>query len=267
MQKYSILIFTDLDGTLLHRDTFKFDEIKDYIKDLLSKGIYIIPNSSKTDNEILEFNEELGIELPFISENGSAINGLNLINKNFPNNIILSREKNELLEIFHSKIPNSLKDKCEFIFEMNKKKQLNIFGVNEDKLKNIRNRKYTSPFLFKGNKIERNKLTIRLKSISLSLQEGGRVINLCDNVDKVKSMKKVIKIFKKIETNIKVIAVGDNYNDIEMLKSADLPCLVFNDQFKLDEIDIKNLIISNKPSPEGWADVIKKALVKINHND
>ena len=82
MQKYSILIFTDLDGTLLHRDTFKFDEIKDYIKDLLSKGIYIIPNSSKTDNEILEFNKELGIELPFISENGSAINGLNLINKN-----------------------------------------------------------------------------------------------------------------------------------------------------------------------------------------
>ena len=121
MQKYSILIFTDLDGTLLHRDTFKFDEIKDYIKDLLSKGIYIIPNSSKTDNEILEFNKELGIELPFISENGSAINGLNLINKNFPNNIILSREKNELLEIFHSKIPNSLKEKCEFIFEMNKK--------------------------------------------------------------------------------------------------------------------------------------------------
>ena len=109
-------------------------------------------------------------------------------NKNFPNNIILSREKNELLEIFQSKIPNSLKEKCEFIFEMNKKKQLNIFGVNEDKLKNIRNRKYTSPFLFKGNKIERNKLTIRLKSISLSLQEGGRVINLCDNVDKVKSL-------------------------------------------------------------------------------
>ena len=34
----------------------------------------------------------------------------------------------------------------------------------------------------------------------------------------------------------------------------------------LDEIPIKNLIISNKPSPEGWADVIKMALVKINKN-
>ena len=32
------LIFTDLDGSLLDRDTFKFDEIKDYLKKLLSKG-------------------------------------------------------------------------------------------------------------------------------------------------------------------------------------------------------------------------------------
>ena len=46
------LIFTDLDGSLLDRDTFKFDEIKDYLKKLLSKGIIIIPNTSKTEKEI-----------------------------------------------------------------------------------------------------------------------------------------------------------------------------------------------------------------------
>ena len=45
-----VLIFTDLDGSLLHRTTFKFDEIKSYIKDLISKGICIVPNSSKTDD-------------------------------------------------------------------------------------------------------------------------------------------------------------------------------------------------------------------------
>ena len=55
-----VLIFTDLDGSLLHRDTFKFDEIKDYLKELISKGIFIIPNTSKTENEILQFNYELG---------------------------------------------------------------------------------------------------------------------------------------------------------------------------------------------------------------
>ena len=68
---YKILIFTDLDGSLLHRDTFEFDLIKDYLKQLLSKGIFIIPNTSKTEEEILEFNSDLGSSLPFISENGS----------------------------------------------------------------------------------------------------------------------------------------------------------------------------------------------------
>ena len=41
-KKHSVIIFTDLDGTLLNRDTFKFDEIKDYINKLVSRGIIII---------------------------------------------------------------------------------------------------------------------------------------------------------------------------------------------------------------------------------
>ena len=46
-KKLTILIFTDLDGSLLDRDTFKFDTIKNYVKSLVNDGIIIIPNSSK----------------------------------------------------------------------------------------------------------------------------------------------------------------------------------------------------------------------------
>jgi len=264
MQK--ILIFTDLDGSLLHRDTFKFDPIKDYILSLVNQGIIIIPNSSKTEREIEKFSEELGVKLPYISENGSSIQGLNLINANFPNKIVLSREKEELIKIFNDKVPEQLKDKCIEISKINKKKQEKIFGQKDDNLKNALNRKYTLPFLFKGDKTEKNKLSKILSSSSLTLQEGGRVVNLCDNINKVKSMNKVIKILKKTEDRIKSIAVGDNYNDLEMLKNCDIPCLVFNDKFKLDQININNLIFSNKPSPEGWADVIKKALDKLDYS-
>ena len=41
---------------------------------------------------------------------------------------------------------------------------------------------------------------------------------------------------------------------------------ILPDKFKLDQINIDNLIFSNMPSPEGWADVIKKALDKLNYN-
>ena len=266
-KKLTIIIFTDLDGSLLHRDTFKFDSIKDYLKGLLDKGIIVIPNSSKTEKEIEKFNQELGVEIPYISENGSAIHGLNLINQNFPNEIILSRKKEELLKILNEKTPEKLLNKCVQISKLSKKEQEKIFGQKDDKLKDALQRKYTLPLLFNGNNSEKNKLLKVLNSNSLTLQEGGRVLNLCDNINKIKSMNRVIKILKKTEDKIKTIAVGDNYNDLEMLKNSDLPCLVFNDQFKLDKINIDNLIFSNKPSPEGWADVIKKALVKLGYND
>ena len=266
-KKFSLIIFTDLDGSLLHRDNFKFDEIKDYIKSLIDDGIFIIPNSSKTEKEIEEFIKELGSDLPFISENGSSINGLNLINPNFPKKIILSRDKEELIKIFDSKVPEYLKAKCKFISDMNSKQQNNIFGLYNNDLKNALNRKYTIPLLFEGDKIEKNRLLKILKSSSLTMQEGGRVLNLGDNTDKVKSMNQVLKIYKKVKSEIKVIGVGDNFNDLEMLRNCDIPCLVFNDQFKQDQININNLIVSNKPSPEGWADVIKTALVKLSYQD
>ena len=34
-QKKQIIIFTDLDGSLLDKDTFRFDEIEDYFRELI----------------------------------------------------------------------------------------------------------------------------------------------------------------------------------------------------------------------------------------
>ena len=263
---YKILIFTDLDGSLLDRDTFKFDEIKDYIRQLISKGIFIIPNTSKTEKEILEFINDLGSSLPFISENGAAINGLDLLNANFPKKLILSREKADLFNIFKDTVPRNLQNKCKWLSDMDKKKQSLIFGLKDKKLSMALDRQYTIPFLFDGTKNEKNELSKIIKNQDLYLQDGGRVINLTDKVNKANALKVFVRFFEKDNINVKTIAVGDNYNDLDMLKTSDFPCLVFNDKFTLDEIPISNLITSDKPSPEGWADVIKMALVQINKN-
>ena len=263
IKKFSIFIFTDLDASLIQRDTFKFDEIKGYIKSLISKGIYIIPNTSKTEIEINEFNKELGLNLPYISENGSSINGLNLINKNFPNQINLSRDKDDIFKIFKKIVPENLKVKCRLIFKMEKKVQSEIFGLSGKKLKDALNRNYSIPFIFSGNLDQRRQLNEIVNKGGLTLHEGGRVINICDNVSKVKSMNKVIKMIKKTEDNIKIISVGDNYNDLDMLKNSDIACLVFNDQFTMEPININNCIVSKNPAPIGWQEVVKMALDKI----
>ena len=263
---FKVLIFTDLDGTLLHRETFEFNEIKEYLNQLLSKGIIIVTNTSKTEKEILEFNNELGSSLPYISENGASIKGLDLLNSNLPKELILSREKDNLIKIFEKSVPVNLQNKCKWLSKMDKKKQSLIFGLKDEKLNMALDRKYTIPFVFEGNKGEKNELFKIVKNKGLALQEGGRVINLTDKADKAKALQVFVRFFKKNNKRVKTIAVGDNYNDLDMLKTSDFPCLVFNDKFTLDKIPIYNLITTNKPSPEGWADVIKMALVKINKN-
>ena len=55
MKHEDILIFTDLDGSLLNHNDFEFKEIKSFILNCLDKGIKIIPISCKTKSEIEYF--------------------------------------------------------------------------------------------------------------------------------------------------------------------------------------------------------------------
>ena len=65
-------------------------------------------------------------------------------------------------------------------------------------------------------------------------------------------MKNVIRIFKKTEKqNLSIIGVGDNLNDLDMLKNCDIACLVFNDKFKLDRINIDNCLSFKKTCTRG----------------
>ncbi len=259
-----IIIFTDLDGTLLHNETFEFENIRQYIKNLLSKNISLIPNSSKTKTEILNFCHELEEELPFIAENGAAIYKMNLVNSDFPEKIILSRNKEEILNVFFKKIPKELISNCRFVLKLKKDEQLKIFGLSEKQLSYASDREFSVPLIFKGNKAEKSNLFRLSYKIGLTMQEGGRVINLSDKVSKSSAMKKVSRIFEKTEKQeLKIIGVGDNFNDLDMLKSSDIACLVFNEKFKLDTLNINNCLVSKKPAPEGWEEVVKMALEKI----
>ena len=264
MSKKKIIIFTDLDGTLLDKETFKFDIIKDYLKELISNDIIIILNSSKTESELLDFNKQNYLNLSFISENGSSIHGLNKINQNLPKKVIISRPKNEIQKIYEKNISLDLKNKITHILELTIEEQKKIFGLPSDKLYLATKRKHSIPILFKGTDIDKNNFFKVINNIGLSAQSGGRIINICDDTNKSKAMTKTLQLIgEELNNGIITIGVGDNENDIEMLKHVDFPCLVKNEDFDSSLINIDNLIKSTEPSPKGWADVIKTAIQKI----
>ena len=264
MKKKQIVIFTDLDGTLLDKNTFKFDKIEKYFRELLSKDIIIIPNSSKTEAELSDFNKQYNLNLSFIAENGSSIHGLNLIHKNLPEKMLLSKTTDEIYKIYKQNITPYLKEKITFILNLKSKEQEEIFSLPLDKMTLAIKRNHSIPIIFNGTESEKNELIKIMNDSGLTIQTGGRIINICGNVNKSKAISRTVELINtKINDEIITIGVGDNQNDIEMLRHTDYACLVKNDNFDSSLINIDNLIKSSEPSPEGWADVIKTAIQKI----
>ena len=86
-------------------------------------------------------------------------------------------------------------------------------------------------------------------------------MNLGDKVNKGLALRKVIKILKNnTKNNLSTIAVGDNANDLSMLKTSNYPCIISNKSIKINN---KNKIFTNRPAPMGWVTVVKKAIDKI----
>ena len=121
LMKNNVIIFTDLDGSLLNTQNFKFEKAKSLIKKITKDSNFIIPNSSKTELEIRNFIKKLKIKLPFISENGYEIYNLNTIERKLPKKIIIARDRNTILKIFLKNMSKEILINCDFLYKMDNK--------------------------------------------------------------------------------------------------------------------------------------------------
>ena len=259
----NILLFTDLDGSLLNKKTFDFNAASYLIKDCISKGINIIPNSSKTDLELNEICEDLNIPKIYISENGSCIKGLNFLSNSLNKEISLSRSKEIILKNFIENVDINLRQKCLILENEPLQNQIKILGLPKDKIPKALNRKFSFPFIFEGNENQELQLKTIVKKYGLKIQFGGRVLNLGDEVSKGNAMKTFVSLLsKETKKDYVLICVGDNENDFDMLDKCDYPCLVKNGPIK--KINFKNqCIFSTQEAPYGWVEVVNKTLNKI----
>ena len=269
MKKRKILIFTDLDGSLLNHNNFEFKEIKDFILNCISNGIKIIPNTSKTEEEIQVFLEQLGQNLPFVVENGAAIHNLDLVHPKikFKNNsIIFSRSLSEILEQFKKNIPIDFQKRCFFLKDMSFIEQMKILGLNRKYLPFALNRYYSMPLVFDGSKKIINEFTSLLKKIGMKLHEGGRIYNISDDCSKGKAITTLIEILENdLDYKTHTIVIGDSPNDISMLNVCDQPCVIpLPNKKNLCHLKDHKIIRATQSAPLGWEEVVRASLKKIN---
>ncbi|MEN6467293.1 MAG: HAD hydrolase family protein, partial [Syntrophaceae bacterium] len=68
-----MIIFTDLDGSLLDHEDYSFEAARPSIERIKRLGIPLVMTTSKTRREVELLQREMGMSAPMIVENGGGI--------------------------------------------------------------------------------------------------------------------------------------------------------------------------------------------------
>ena len=198
-----IIIFTDLDGTLLNEESFSFKQIITFIKNLLKlDNFFIFFISSKTKEEMINVRKKMNINVPLIYENGAGIYDLkfcNLIKEPLKKNIVLAKQKIKEIKK-KTNLFRGLKSSIRFLDSMDIKEIKTILGLPSDEIQFAIDREFSRLFLFNGNDSFLKNLKIQASENSLSINKGGRVYSISDNFTKADAFKFVKNKKKKLSS-------------------------------------------------------------------
>ena len=243
-----LLIFSDLDATLLDHNTYSFQEALPALQLIRKRKIPLILSSSKTYDEMIVIRKELNNHDPFIYENGSGIY--------FEGNKVS-------LGISHSEISNLLQDlKKRFSFTsfndlgpegIQKETGLDIYASER-----AYRREFTEPLIWKDS--TQNLIIFKqlLQQNNLTAAQGGRFLTISSPKNKGDALLWVKKRYESIaKVKITTIGLGDSENDINMLDCADNAIIVRHPKKLPPNINgHASLIITDAIGPKGWNEAI-----------
>ncbi len=266
-----LLIFTDLDGTLLDHHTYSFKAAQSALLSLKTFSIPCIINTSKTFSELLSLRKDLNHQDPFIVENGSAIY--------IPKNLALTIDEplegcgEYWLKAFGPKrdrlieLTNDKQDDYTFkrFSDMTWQELMSITGLSEASAKQAMQREFTEPMLWTDSHLALNRFREHLAQFDIQIQKGGRFSHLmgkqCDKANAMLWLKEVYET--QSDEAITTMALGDGENDVGMLSRADIPVVIRSPVHAPPEIPNRSdAWLSDAYGPEGWAQAINLMLTK-----
>ncbi|HUU40709.1 MAG TPA: HAD-IIB family hydrolase [Desulfatiglandales bacterium] len=262
----NLLIFTDLDGTLLDHYTYDFSPALPALDIIQSLKIPLIFVSSKTRSEIEFLRKRLSIDSPFIAENGGGI----FLPADFilPEKysygridgykvLLVGRPIDEVLEK-----SRRLKEKFNFkgFSEMPVNEIASVTGLPLEQAILASKREFDEPVILSSID-EKESFCKEALNLGLDCVHGGRFIHIFLGGDKGKAVKILHSIYQELNDPFVSIALGDSPNDISMLKAVDRAVLMQSrDGTCIEGFINLNLIMANGSGPKAWNDVMLNIL-------
>ncbi|ALO45384.1 HAD-IIB family hydrolase [Pseudohongiella spirulinae] len=272
-----LLVFTDLDGTLLDHYSYSTDGASEGLKLLAKDQIPLIFNTSKTLPECLNLAHELRLDYPFVVENGSAIclphtpgnaELITILTRDYPSTTDSSAHVTSfVLGAKHDYIATQVTALAEtfgFLSLTNSSTQdiCLATGLTPEQAIRAQQRQYSEPLLWQDSPENLLRFGERLTRHKLTLLRGGRFYHVLGQTDKGLALRVLRDAYSKTSTyrnaQLRTIALGDSHNDLAMLQAADVAVLIRSPAHPLPEHSFRTPpLISTLNGPQGWSECIR----------
>jgi len=261
-----LVIFTDLDGTLLDQTTYSFEPAQPALHLIRQKDIPLVLTSSKTRAEIEFYRRRLENDHPFISENGGAV----FIPRDyFSFQFSYDREIDGFfvleLGIFYSQIVEVLESvrketgiSIKGFSDLTEEEISSLCGLSFKETEFAKKREYDEPFMIEGGEKEIKIVREKIEEKGLNYAWGGKFHHILGKNDKGKAVKILKELYENHFFSIFTIGIGDSLNDLPMLSVVDRPVFLKGGDDVSPEIlsPIQNFTIINGTGPQAWNEVI-----------
>ncbi|MTF40544.1 HAD-IIB family hydrolase [Cyanobacterium aponinum] len=264
-----LFIFTDLDGTLLNQNDYRYDDALPILEILKNKNIPVIPVTSKTKAEVESLCAEIGLNDPFITENGSGI----FIPKDdfrFDTTQALTTESYNYISLgfeYHNarcilwEISQKLKTDLVGFGDLSPEDIVNLTGLSLNEAILAKTRNFTEPFLTPKH-INPSLLQNIAQEYQATIVVGDRFSHLVSaKAGKGNAVKWLLNNYHNLEEKITTIGLGNSPNDISLLESVDIPIIIPNPDGVHKGLKNKNWQVAPHSGSKGWSQVITEIIL------